>query len=80
LGSWSKHTETGPQSIGIGLCRFVGTAPGIFGFATFGLGAELFPNRRFTAGFLKAQTKFDQYYTDINDMMLITACCAQGKP
>jgi hypothetical protein len=29
FGSWSKHSETGPKSIGIGLRRFVGTAPGI---------------------------------------------------
>jgi hypothetical protein len=30
FGSWSKHPEVGPKSIGIGLRRFVGTAPGLF--------------------------------------------------
>ncbi len=43
LGSWSKHPETGPKSIGIGLCRCVGTAPGILGLASSGLGAVLGP-------------------------------------
>ncbi len=33
--------ETGPKSIGIGLCRFVGTAPGILGLISSGLGADV---------------------------------------
>ncbi len=41
FGSWWKHPDTGPKSIGICLCRFVGTAPGIFGLVSSGLGADL---------------------------------------
>ncbi len=43
FGSWSKHPETGLKSIGIVSCRFVGTAPGILGLASSGLGADLGP-------------------------------------
>ncbi len=43
FGSWSKHTETGPKSIGIGSCRSVGTALGTTGLASSGLGADLGP-------------------------------------
>ncbi len=32
--------KTGLESIGIGLCRFVGTAPGILGLVSSGFGAE----------------------------------------
>ncbi len=39
FGSWTGNPETGPKSIGIGLCRFVGTAPGILGLVSSGLGA-----------------------------------------
>ncbi len=41
FGSSSKHAESGPESFGIGWCRFVGTAPGILGLVSSGLGADL---------------------------------------
>ena len=40
-GFWMVVTV--PKSIGIGSCRFVGTAVGIIGFASSGLGADLVP-------------------------------------
>ncbi len=40
FGSRSEHPETGPKWIGIGLRRFVGTGPGVFGLVSCGLGAE----------------------------------------
>ncbi len=43
FGTWSKHTENDPTSIGIDLCR-VGTAPGIFGLASPGFRGEEGPN------------------------------------
>ncbi len=43
FGSWSKHTETGPKSIGIGLRRLLVTASGILGLASSGLGADFGP-------------------------------------
>ncbi len=41
FGSSSKHPETGPKSIGIGFCWFLGTAPGIWGLASSGSGVDL---------------------------------------
>jgi hypothetical protein len=40
FGSWLKHPETDPKSIGIGLCRCVGTAPDVFGLVSTGMGGE----------------------------------------
>jgi hypothetical protein len=51
FGPWSAHTETGLKSIGIGLCRFVGTAPSIFGLTSSGLGPDLGPKSAIPAGF-----------------------------
>ena len=53
FGSWPKDPETGPKSIGIGLCRFVGTAPGIFwlGFVWFWGRFGPSPGRASGAGF-----------------------------
>ncbi len=41
FGSWSEHPDPGPKSIEIGMCWFVGTAPGILGSASFGLGVDV---------------------------------------
>ena len=38
-----KHPEIVSKSFGIGLYRFAGTAPGIFGLVSFGLGVDLAP-------------------------------------
>ncbi len=53
LGSWLKHLETGPKSTGIGLCQFVGTAPGIFGLASSGVVADLGPESTIPGRILK---------------------------
>ncbi len=50
FGSWPKLPETGPKSIGIDLCGFVGTAPGILGF---GFGADLRPKSAVSGRILK---------------------------
>ena len=46
--------EAGPKSIGIGLCRFVGTAPGILGSASSGLGADSGPKSTILGRILKS--------------------------
>jgi hypothetical protein len=43
IGLCSKHQETGPKLIGLGLCRFAGIAPGILGLVLFGVWADLGP-------------------------------------
>ncbi len=39
----AETPRNGPKSIGIGSCQFVGTALGIIGLASSGLGADLGP-------------------------------------
>ncbi len=54
FGAWSKYLETGPNSIGIGLCRFVGIFPGILGGWLRPVWVPKWvPNRRFAFGSLK---------------------------
>jgi hypothetical protein len=43
FGSWWKHPENVPKSIGIALCRFVGSTSGILGLVASGLGGGLRP-------------------------------------
>ncbi len=49
-----RNTETGPKSIGIGSCRFVGTALGIIGLALSGLGADVGPKSTISGRILKS--------------------------
>ncbi len=49
-----KCLYIGPKSIGIGLCRFAGTAPGLIGLASSGLVANLVPKSKITGRILKS--------------------------
>ncbi len=49
-----EHSETGPESFGIGLCRFAGTAPGNFGLVSSGLVTGLGPKSTIAGQILKS--------------------------